>query len=311
MASSFKNLTVQTEQITFPTTTMLLKLPARLAPSQKSSKVIDSLILRANNSFRHPLHQKIFFLHIDKCGGTSINQAIKSCYLYLDITKDRNLAHLNSIGSFIAAKTSSGKADFPPDEQDDYTVLKFRENILLYYMSQSHINFISGHFSFSEMAYQHFHSQYAFITILREPVARWISSYYYNRYKSWQHRKINLEINEYLETELGRSHGYEYVKFLGGPNQEEDYSSPHAISRTKENLHKFSIVGCLEHQEDFIDRFNKKFGRKLNIGFTNRSPKPKSGTKPAVTEEIKEKIRAICKPDIEVYRYAIDNFVGK
>lgn len=273
-------------------------------------KVLESVIARSNNLLRGSLKENIFFLHVHKCAGTSINQAVKSCYLTFNIKEDRNLAHLESIPSFKAAKISVNQADFPSDAQDDYQVLRFREELLLYYFCQEHIKYVAGHFSFSAAAHQSFSDKYVFITVLREPVARLISTYFFNRYKSWNHRKIEVDIKEYLKSELGQAQGSEYVKFLGGANPNEEYTSEHAVNRAKQNLHKFSIVGCLEYQQDFIDKFEKRFGRRLKIGVSNRSPEPRIDRSSIITEELIEEMKEICKPDIKVYQYAIKNFIN-
>jgi hypothetical protein len=281
----------------------------RIPLLKDTDKALEQLVARSNNLVHGSLEENIFFLHIHKCGGTSIRQAIKSCYRVLDITKDRYLIDLDSEAAFYAAQKSVEQNDFSLDTRDDYLPLKFRENLLMYYMCQEKINYVAGHFSFSATAYQYFCDKYAFITILREPVARWISFYFYNLHKKGGPFKIDMKIEAFLESERGQRQGYEYVKFLGGADKLGKYTSEQAINLAKENLHKFSVVGCLEYQGNFVRQFEERFGRKLNIGISNLGPALNKERESIVTEEIKEKIRAICRPDIEIYQYALDNFV--
>lgn len=288
-------------------TEMLLKGFAGKSFPLQTAKVAHSLAARTNNLFQGSLKEKIFFLHIPKCGGSSLNRAIKSCYLNWNLADDRHLTYLNANASFLAAPKSFSLPEFSLDVPDNYPILKFRENILLYSMCHSDY-FIGGHFSYSQKAYQHFSHEYAFITVLREPVSRFISAYFYNRYKPWEDRKISHDITEYLDSDLGRAQGHEYVKYLRCPDQQEDYTSDQAIGQAIDNLHKFSIVSCLEHQDDLQRKFQERFKRALNIKTVNRGPKHNS-RKTLISNEIKEKIREICQPDLTIYQYVIDNFV--
>lgn len=279
--------------------------------SEEMLKAFDSIKARNENLFKGALNKKLFYLHINKCGGSSINQAVKSCYYTWNIREDNRLAHLKAIPSFIGAKLKAEKDNYLLNDEIDDEVLMFRENILLYYMSQNDVKYISGHFSFSEKAYRYFSQKYAFITVLREPVSRWISSYFYNRYKSINYCKITTDIQDYVQSELGQSHGREYIKLLVDPYERKNYTSEQAIEKAKQNLHKFTLVGCLEYQKEFIQQFQERFGQQLIIPKINKSPKSNSYQKSIVTDEIKEKIKEICQPDLEIYQYAVENLVKK
>lgn len=276
---------------------------------KKTSKAFDSLVARSNNLFHGCLKEKMFFSHIPKCGGVSINKAITECYLTLDITKDRNLVQPSGKATIDLARKSVEETGSTFDLANDYLALKLREDLLLYYLCQEDVKYVHGHLPFSAKAHQYFSDKYAFVTVLRDPVKRWISSYFYNRYKKNAHRKIETDIKPYMKSEFGKSRGYAYVKFVGGYNKEGDYTSEQALTRAKENLHKFTVVGFLEYKQDFINQFEEQFGRRLKIGHSNQSPASEALRRSIVTKEIEEEIREICKPDIEIYQYAINNFV--
>ena len=274
---------------------------------EERSKILDSLMATTNNLFHGSLKENIVFYHFFKCGGTSIAQAIKSCYLNLELSKNRHIFHLNGGAAKNASQKILELSDFPfAQTNNDDIERKFEEYLLLYYMSQKHIKYIAGHFTFSEIAYHYFSDKYAFVTVLRDPIERFISAYFYRRYKTG---KLDKDFKEHLKSENCLGGGFHYVKSLCGLESTEDYTSARAIAVAKENLHKFKIVGFLEYQEEFLNQFEEQFGRRLKIKVLNRSPKPEAYRKSIITQEIKEEIKKICKPDLEIYQYAVNNFV--
>jgi hypothetical protein len=255
------------------------------------------------NSLRGGFGARIFFLHVPKCGGMSVHDAIVGRYGIVE--KLRGHRRFDHPATYAAAKALNPAAN--PFSVDDYEILKFREHLLLYFMSQERSLYISGHFAFSEPAYKTFGEKFTFVTMLREPVKRWISYYFYGKHNG----SIALEPGDFLKTDYARSQGYEMVKFIGGPIAGGDYASREAIDRAKENLGKFHIVGALEHQDDFASKFKMRFGVDLRLDKINKSPVAASRQSALITPEIESKIREICGPDLEVYKHAVERYVKK
>ena len=102
--------------------------------------------------------------------------------------------------------------------------------------------------------------------------------------------KVHEDIETHIESHFGISQGFELVKFLGGANREGDYTSAQAIKQAQNNLHKFKIVGFLEHLEEFIEKFHASFNVKLHIDQKNQNPAPLSYQKSVLTPELIEQI---------------------
>ncbi len=261
------------------------------------------LATMVHNVLYRPIKEKIAFLHVPKCGGQSLNAAIKRHFPLKNM-------HINSIASLDAAAMSYN-LDYPVvDKYED--VLKFREHLLLYFMNNhKDVSYIRGHFHFSEKAYQSFHQKYYFITLLRHPVKRWISNYFFHRYKKEDsdYVKIEEDLPEFLRTKRAQQDGQRLVQMIGGFDVSGNYASQQAIEHAKENLHKFEVIGVLEYLDDFLTQFQKRFGARLRFPKKNVNPKSKSFIQAVITQEIEREIARICQPDLEVYRYAVENFV--
>ena len=235
----------------------------------------------------------LFFMHIPKTGGTSIDFAISRHY---------------PIGKYYVDPSATVKvngiiAGQNPDKINFEECYKLREIILAYKMIKG-VKYVTGHVPFRLDVWQAFHEKYLFTTVLRDPVKRFISQYFYNKYKEKDYGKIELSLAEYLDSEKGKQSGSTYVRYFKGSSQFKDHSSPEVIQAAKENLARFDIVGFLE----YLDSTNKIFKQisqlKLEIPHQNKNPKQNY----QLNEEELAKINRICEPDIEIYEYAKTQF---
>jgi hypothetical protein len=236
------------------------------------------------------LTKPIFFLHFPKCGGTSIASAIRSCYHASEV------AHLDDAACVKAAE-SLGR------DLDDY-----RRDLLLYYLLQQKIKYLSGHFAYSERAYQECGERWHFVTVLRHPVDRWLSHFFYNKYKTGGHFKINEDISTFVETERAYMLGRLYVRNLTEGTDRPDLHSvdtSKAVATAIKLLERFSLIGCLAHLDIMCRQFKDLFGVKLIIPVLNVNSLSKELQQEQITDKIRKRVEEICKPDLEVYKYAM------
>lgn len=239
------------------------------------------------------IDQKIFFLHVPKCGGSSIRNAIENSFNFSSRTKNNNF-HLEDTAAVSAANTL------------EKPIIEYKRDFLNYCMAHKSYRYISGHFAYSEKAMQAYGDQWKHVTLLRDPVAKWFSQYFYNRHKQKDHYKLDCSLEDFLKTDgavrLGRNYSYLLVDGISS----EAAATDDAIDQAIKNLEKFSLVGVLEELDWFCEDFQAIFGAKLEIRKYNKSPLSKNKRSQQITDDIRAQVEEICQPNMRVYNAAIE-----
>jgi hypothetical protein len=248
-----------------------------------------------------PLKKKICYIHVAKCGGTSVIASIKKQYPLADrILKGKFFVNLNA------------SASLKGSELLGENLWAYREKILIYFLSIRANRFVAGHFPVSDLAMNYFKDDWNFITILRHPVDRWFSHYFFNRYKQAEHFKTDLSFEEYIDSDDGKSLGSFYHRlFYGSAYDHNNVSPEESYAKVTGNIDKLACVGLTEHLDIFCRDFNKYFGRKLNIGTRNKNPLPKKARSKLITDAICEQVERICEPDLKIYKYVLEKIHSK
>lgn len=178
-----------------------------------------------------------------------------------------------------------------------------REELLLYHMAVPGTAFISGHIPFSGRAFNEFGKDWSFVTVLREPVSRWLSAYYYNRYKTHtRHLKTSASIEEYLESPQGLRAGSAYIRFFSGSPEERP-----EVDRAIHMMKRFAAIGILEDLNGFRRVFRDRFGTEIRIPHVNRTPAPESAGRHQIPSHVRAKVEEICEPDVILYNSVLAN----
>jgi hypothetical protein len=242
----------------------------------------------------------VVFHHVPKCAGTSVARALRLRYL------------ASQTGIFSGASFYAASA-FHPNRttlQVWPQVLDLREQILVYHM-YSRFRCIAAHVQFSECAYERFANTYKFITVLREPVSRYISHYFWdlNGIEEWA--RITVGIDAFIESEMGARYGTLFGEFFSGLPSDSDFGSPQAVEAAKRNLDKFAVVGFLDDMPRFEQDLKRELGVSIAIRHQNKSKVQDQTKKKLVTQEIRQRITELCAPDIEIYNYAKAKFAAR
>ena len=252
-----------------------------------AGKCDRQLRLRINRIGGNKLEERIYFLHLPKCGGSSVHDALRNVA--------SASAHLDPIASKEAAEAAG------------MSLMEYREQILLYYMSMSNLQYIGGHFRWSDTVYEKFSSSWRFVTIMRNPVDMWFSKYFYDRFKKSDHFKLDTNLEAYLESEAGQRLGSSMVeKFTDSSNfTGNSVTSQMALDRAIQNLEKFSLVGFLEDLDSFRNSFLKKFGVKLCALHDRKNPASSLQKAAKMDSSIRRRVEEVCQPNLELYEHAL------
>ena len=240
------------------------------------------------------LQQRFVFHHVPKCGGTSIGRAFRKRYLLSQAT-------VSPESSFRAYEAFTQRED---RERLLVDVLDLREQMLLYHLF-SDIRCISAHVRFSEVAYARFGGRYKFVTILREPVRRFVSHFNWSHGRPGAHAEITADFDEFLETERAMRMGAIYCEYFSGLPKDADLRSEAAIHRARTNLERFDVVGRLEDLGAFTKAIRANLGFRVHIGHENKDPTRGAGVS---VDQLScaqvAKVEALCAPDLAIWEAA-------
>jgi Galactose-3-O-sulfotransferase len=220
----------------------------------------------------------IIFLHIPKSGGTSLNGIINQQYPKKAIFRFNGIQNRDRIQQ-------------------------------LSQQQRTNLQLIRGHFAFGLHEFLPCPAQY--FTLLRDPVARFISHYHYVR------RSVNipghaqvksLTLRQYTQ-QMGQKNGNLQTRLLFGLNQTQCQTPSETLTVARQNLEQhFAVVGLVEQFDETLVLLKRAFGWRMPLYVQQNvtSQKQKDGT--TIDPETLQLIEQCNAMDLELYRYAQARF---
>lgn len=236
------------------------------------------------------LKERVVFHHVPKCGGTSVGRALRRLYLGSQAT-------VLPDASYRAACIISGGGD-----QDDMLLetLDVRERLLIYLMCAD-VRCISAHVRYSDMAYQEFRGAYSFITIMREPIERFISHYLWDSRDVSGFAKVDACFEDFLFSRRAEMYGAQYVEFYSGFSSNADFSSNEAVSAAIARLNNFVAVGSLGRLGAFENKVSDVVKKNVRIGKDNIGDRKALDYFDSLPSHLKRRVEEVCRPDCAVW----------
>lgn len=218
---------------------------------------------------------KIIFVHVPKCGGTSLSQMLRAKYPFTHyVIRDEESSRVFDAGS-------RGRW------------MEFKMHMLAYY-AEREFNFIKGHVPVSREIIDRYSGRYKFITVLRHPVDRIISMYYFDA------RCNKLPFSEFLKSERGRIESRILSHFFGELSWEDLCDGAAAPQRAIDNLKRFSVVGVLENPQELSKQCRDALGFDVPLPRRNVGENRKSVGK-EISDSDREDVYKACAEDILIY----------
>jgi hypothetical protein len=184
----------------------------------------------------------------------------------------------------------------------DRDVLAFREDLLRYYLFDTKAKYVFGHFRCTASTRNLFQNQWTFVTLIRDPVKRWLSHYFFDKFrqKNIDYNRTNLDLEEYLYSDEGLRNARMYLRhftsYQPGATLHDDL-----VTEAINNIQKFDAYGILEDMPSFANAYHSCTGTTLKIVKSNKNPK-RGYDKDKIPASLMQKIEEINQHDMKIYQ---------
>lgn len=255
----------------------------------RRSRIYSGRIRRSifGTGLRHPC----IFLHLPKCGGTSLSEA-----LYATVPIHKRVGVIDAMSTRRAASILEFGIDDAWKCHDDLEygdrTFDLRERFLITHCCWE-TQLVHGHVMMSDRMLKHCKDRYKFLTILRDPISRTISNYR----MAVAAGIASSDPDVWLNSPIARVHSTVYLRYLSGHHMVAPEQEAACLESALSALEMFSLIGFLDDITTFAREFEQIFGANLTLHEYNKA----KGDEVALTDAQMAKLRDMCAVDQVIY----------
>jgi hypothetical protein len=256
-----------------------------------------ALLKRAHRKTCDVLYPRgIAFHHVPKCGGSSLSRAFRLRFLFSQVKIEESAAY--PAGCYLSGQSPPvGDSSAPATPEAERELQRFKGALFAYLLADD-VKYVQGHVHFDRRLYEAYRHSHRFVTLLRDPVERYLSQYYYDFGRNNRNR-IDVPLETFVDTPRGIATGRVFLNYFGETHREGLTEARH-VDRAKANLELFTVTGLLDELDVFAEQVRHRLGVKLRIGHVNKGHRRRQ----PISDELRGRIRERCAVDIEIYAHA-------